>query len=71
MKLKILIPACIIGAVLALAIGYVSYTASRWAGSNFDFFVWIDRRPRDVLSWMIGGIVIAAAITFLRRGNSN
>ena len=61
----------VIGALVGLAMGYVSYRAT--AHNAFDFFVWtgLDESLRhvahstDALAWMIGGIIVGVAATFL------
>jgi LDH2 family malate/lactate/ureidoglycolate dehydrogenase len=69
MNPRLFLAGAVIGAVLGLAIGYVTHKATGGLG---DFFVWINPehffgRFHDAMSWMIGGIVVGIAATFLRR----
>jgi hypothetical protein len=57
-----LLPAMIIGAVLALAIGYSVHELS--GGGLFREWVRLD--ADDVVVWLIGGIIVAVAATFLK-----
>jgi H+/Cl- antiporter ClcA len=73
MNLRIFIPAIVIGAVVGLAVGYITFKAT---GGRVDFVVWISPdhpsgHATDALMWMIGAMVVAGAVAFLRRGISN
>ena len=72
MNLNFLIPTCVIGAVVAWAVGYITYKAT---GGFGDFVTWFDPddplgRYRDAWAWGIGGIIAGGAVGFLRRAKS-
>lgn len=53
----------VIGAVLGLATGFGVNTLSH--GSVF--FVWITGRTwQDALAWLVGGVILAVAVAYLR-----
>jgi hypothetical protein len=59
-----LFPAIVIGAMLGLAISHFT------KGPYFEFWV-VGPNADRVLVWMIGGIVVGIAATYLRPPNSN
>lgn len=53
----------IIGAMLGLAIGFSVHELSRGG----VFFAWITGRTwQDALVWLVGGIIVAAAVAYLK-----
>jgi hypothetical protein len=53
----------IIGAMMGLAIGFSVHEFSRGG----VFFAWITGRTwQDALVWLIGGIIVAAAVAYLK-----
>ncbi len=67
--LKKYIPAAIIGGLLGLAIGFAVYQLSGGAYNIVGYFAEL-HRSRDALFWIVGGIFIAGAITFLFAPNA-
>ncbi len=63
------IPAAIIGAIFGLALGFAVYQLSggqyNIVGYLFEF-----HRSRDALFWLLGGVLVAGAITFLCAPNA-
>jgi hypothetical protein len=73
MKMPIFIASGVIGAVLGLATGFVTYKAT--AGWTVDFVRWATNEswghPLDALCWTIGGIIVGIAAAYIRSLNSN
>src|ERR1700730_11517010 len=59
MNVRQLVAAGVIGAVVGLAVGFVTHRAG-----GFDFFDWLKYEQSDAASWLVGGIIVGVAATF-------
>jgi hypothetical protein len=68
-SLKVYIAAATIGAIIGFAVGFSVFQLS---GGQYNVVGYLIEfhRGRDALFWIIGGLLVAAAITFLTAPNA-
>jgi len=63
----------ILGAILGLAVGFITYNAT---GGAVDFLTWVSpgsfgNNARDALVWAIGGVSVGATAGYILGEHSN